>query len=127
MADHDEMSPSEAAASLARLGGSRGGLARAASLTPERRSEIAQIAGLARWNSQGAARQLPQRQEAPAADAKHPLIAGLMEALPSEGSNWDHVARARWLTAAAAVFDLLYSGNESGETITISSGETEHG
>jgi hypothetical protein len=37
------------AAALARLGASRGGLARAARLTPKRRREIARVAALARW------------------------------------------------------------------------------
>ena len=38
------------AAALARLGAQRGGLARAASLTPRRRREIARAAARARWN-----------------------------------------------------------------------------
>jgi len=37
------------AAALGRLGGLKGGLARAASLTPERRREIARKAAAARW------------------------------------------------------------------------------
>ena len=38
-----------AAVALGRLGGLKGGKARAASLTPERRKEIAKKAALARW------------------------------------------------------------------------------
>ena len=38
------------AVALGRLGGLKGGKARAASLTPERRKEIAAIAANARWN-----------------------------------------------------------------------------
>jgi len=37
------------AAALGRLGGLRGGAARAAALTPRRRREIARVAALARW------------------------------------------------------------------------------
>lgn len=38
-----------AAVALGRLGGKKGGKARAAKLTPERRSEIARLAASARW------------------------------------------------------------------------------
>jgi hypothetical protein len=38
------------AAALGRLGGLRGGVARAAALSPRRRREIARAAALARWN-----------------------------------------------------------------------------
>ena len=40
----------KAAAALGRLGGLKGGKARAASLTPEKRKEIAQKAATKRWN-----------------------------------------------------------------------------
>jgi len=39
------------AAALGRLGGLRGGVARAAALSPRRRREIARAAALARWKS----------------------------------------------------------------------------
>ena len=39
----------EAAVALGRLGGKKGGAARAAALTPEQRSEIAKIAAAKRW------------------------------------------------------------------------------
>lgn len=42
-----------AAVSLGRLGGKKGGKARANSLTPERRKEIAEKAAKARWHSKG--------------------------------------------------------------------------
>jgi hypothetical protein len=38
-----------AAVALGRLGGKKGGPARAANLTPEERSEIARVAAQARW------------------------------------------------------------------------------
>ena len=46
----DEKNP--AAVALGRLGGKKGGKARAAKLTPEQRSEIARKAARARWGSQ---------------------------------------------------------------------------
>ena len=42
-----------AAVALGKLGGAKGGKARAASLSPERRSEIAKRAAQARWRSVG--------------------------------------------------------------------------
>jgi hypothetical protein len=42
----------EAAVALGRLGGKKGGAARAAKLSPEERSNIAKSAALARWKSQ---------------------------------------------------------------------------
>lgn len=42
-----------AAVALGRLGGLKGGKARAAKLTPERRQEIARKAARARWNPEG--------------------------------------------------------------------------
>lgn len=52
--DHDERADDgkdPAAVALGRRGGLKGGKARAAKLTPERRSEIAQKAARARWGS----------------------------------------------------------------------------
>lgn len=45
----DESKKNPAAVALGRLGGLKGGKARAAKLTPEQRSEIARIAARARW------------------------------------------------------------------------------
>lgn len=42
-----------AAVALGRLGGRKGGKARAASLTPERRAELARSAATARWARDG--------------------------------------------------------------------------
>ncbi len=53
--DEPETEPDEeknpAAVALGRLGGQKGGKARAAKLTAEQRSEIARKAATARWNS----------------------------------------------------------------------------
>jgi len=43
----------QAAVALGRLGGAKGGKARAASLSPERRKEIAEKAARARWSHRG--------------------------------------------------------------------------
>ena len=50
-----EVSPemSRAASIMGRLGGPKGGKARAASLTPERRAQIAREAAQARWKKKG--------------------------------------------------------------------------
>ncbi len=51
-----ELTPDErhaAAVALGRLGGKKGGKARAESLTPERRKEIAKLAAQARWKKPG--------------------------------------------------------------------------
>ena len=53
MATNEQPEPDDgknpAAVALGRLGGEKGGRARAANLTPERRKEIAQKAAAARW------------------------------------------------------------------------------
>jgi hypothetical protein len=49
IADIDIGEKNPAAVALGRLGGRRGGRARAMKLSPERRREIAQNAALARW------------------------------------------------------------------------------
>jgi len=45
----EEKEKNQAAVELGRLGGKKGGKARAEKLTPEQRSEIAQKAAIARW------------------------------------------------------------------------------
>jgi hypothetical protein len=51
-----ELKATEAAKALSALGASKGGLARAKSLTPAQRSEIARTAGAARWGADGIVR-----------------------------------------------------------------------
>lgn len=38
----------------------------------------------------------------------HPLITGLIQALPAPGTEWDDEGRTRWLNAAKSIIDLLY-------------------
>ncbi|MEO7667097.1 MAG: hypothetical protein ABIU97_08715 [Dehalococcoidia bacterium] len=49
-----------AAVELGRLGGKKGGKARAASLTPEQRSEIARKAAAARWANKATVADIPR-------------------------------------------------------------------
>ena len=48
--DHEERAKNPAAVTLGRMGGLKGGKARAAKLTPAERSAIAKKAALARWD-----------------------------------------------------------------------------
>jgi hypothetical protein len=47
----EKSTKNQAAVELGRLGGKKGGKARAESLTPERRTEIAKKAAITRWKS----------------------------------------------------------------------------
>jgi len=47
---HHEQSKNPAAVALGKLGGKKGGVARAKKLTAEQRSEIARLAATARWS-----------------------------------------------------------------------------
>jgi hypothetical protein len=49
-------------------------------------------------------------------DGRHPLIAGLIKALPDTGADWSLDARKKWLQAAAMNFDYVYtdSTNDAG-------------
>ena len=49
----EELTKNPAAVALGRLGGKKGGKARAAKLSAERRSEIARMAAQARWRERG--------------------------------------------------------------------------
>jgi hypothetical protein len=51
--DRVEDNRNPAAVALGRLGGAKGGKARAEKLTPERRKEIAQKGGQKRWSNRG--------------------------------------------------------------------------
>lgn len=41
----------------------------------------------------------------------HPFIQGLLDTLPEPDTNWTVEGRAKWLQAAANIFDLIYNGN----------------
>jgi hypothetical protein len=41
----------------------------------------------------------------------HPFIEGLLDTLPAPDTNWAVEGRAKWLQAAANIFDLMYKGD----------------
>lgn len=41
----------------------------------------------------------------------HPFVQGLLDTLPEPQTNWTVEGRAKWLQAAANIFDLIYKGN----------------
>jgi hypothetical protein len=41
----------------------------------------------------------------------HPFIQGLLDTLPEPNTNWTVDGRAKWLQAAANIFDLIYKGS----------------
>lgn len=41
----------------------------------------------------------------------HPFIQGLLDTLPAPQTNWAVEGRAKWLQAAANIFDLIYQGS----------------
>jgi hypothetical protein len=42
---------------------------------------------------------------------RHPFIQGLLDTLPQLDTNWTVEGRAKWLQAAANIFDLMYKGS----------------
>lgn len=42
---------------------------------------------------------------------RHPFIQGLLDTLPEPQTNWAAEGRAKWLMAAANIFDLIYKGD----------------
>jgi hypothetical protein len=42
---------------------------------------------------------------------RHPFIQGLLDSLPEPETNWAEEGRAKWLQAAANIFDLMYKGD----------------
>jgi hypothetical protein len=64
-------------------------------------------------NASGGRRKMEDEYET---SGLHPFIRGLLDTIPEPGTNWAMEGRAKWLQAAANIFDLMYKG--SGE-ITI--------
>jgi hypothetical protein len=48
---------------------------------------------------------------APETRRLHPFIQGLLDSLPGPDTNWTVDGRAKWLQAAANIFDLMYKGS----------------
>jgi hypothetical protein len=59
----------------------------------------------------------------PARPAMHSFISGLLETLPPVKSEWSSQARAKWLQAAAQIFDLLYEGGDGEIIVTLRKAE----
>jgi hypothetical protein len=47
----------------------------------------------------------------PVRTGMHPFIEGLLDTLPEPNTNWTIEGRAKWLQAAANIFDLIYQGD----------------
>jgi hypothetical protein len=52
-----------------------------------------------------------QVEEEPDTSGFHPFIQGLLDTIPEPGTNWAMEGRAKWLQAAANIFDLIYKGS----------------
>jgi hypothetical protein len=50
---------------------------------------------------------------------RHPFIQGLLKELPSEGRDWATADRVKWLKAAAMIFDLIYTNEDTGKPLKI--------
>lgn len=50
---------------------------------------------------------------------RHPFIAGLLKELPDEGDDWSTADRVKWLKAAAMIFDLIYTNEDTGKPLKI--------
>jgi hypothetical protein len=73
-------------------------------------------------NSDGENGRTAVESSAPETRRLHPFIQGLLASLPEPDTNWTVDGRAKWLQAAANIFDLMYKG--SGEIhITVKDGQ----
>jgi len=59
----------------------------------------------------------PPPQVPPSAQTLHPFVRGLLDKLPPPDTEWAIKDRAKWLTTAANIFDLMYT--EPNEAMTI--------
>jgi hypothetical protein len=103
------------AVSLGKLGGSKGGFARAAKLSIEERRAIATCAARTRWGISSEDRyalSLSDVDSPTVSVGLHPLIVGLFAELPKrEGEEWGIHARRRWLQLAASIFAPVPAGS----------------
>jgi hypothetical protein len=51
--------------------------------------------------------------------AHHPFIEGLLKELPPVKSAWASGDRAKWLQAAAQIFDLIYTSGDERITVQV--------
>jgi len=57
----------------------------------------------------------------------HPFIQGLLDTLPEPNTNWAEEGRAKWLQAAANIFDLMYKGDAHITVRGANGSEAPHG
>lgn len=62
-----------------------------------------------------------QMREPPISSEHHPFVQGLLKSLPAPDTLWAVEGRAKWLQAAAHIFDLMYKG-EGGISISVDAG-----
>lgn len=55
----------------------------------------------------------------PSPETLHPFVKGLLDKLPVPDAEWTIKDRAKWLTTAANIFDLMYSAPSEAMTIEI--------
>lgn len=61
----------------------------------------------------------PATVSGPSVVSIHPAMEGLLKALPPDESCWEIEKRAKWLQAAAHIFDLIYTASDHSKTISI--------
>lgn len=49
----------------------------------------------------------------------HPFIEGLLKTLPAAETAWEIDKRAKWLQAAANIFELIYTASDDSKSLTI--------
>jgi len=59
----------------------------------------------------------------PPPSGHHPFIQGLLDTLPEPETTWTVEGRAKWLQAAANIFDLIYKGDG---TVSVKA-QSDHG
>lgn len=116
-----------AAVALGKLGGMKGGRARAAKLSPDERKAIAQKAAKARWakpaikaSAASAAvveteldpGEKKKKREDEDEDRRHPLIEGLLKELPKPQAEWTTEDRKKWLEMASTIFNVIYKDSD---------------
>lgn len=66
--------------------------------------------------------QKEDRRRASTGGGLPPFIQGLIDKLPPPDAKWDMASRAKWLTTAANIFDLMYTAEDpqnAGLTVTL--------
>ncbi|MBE0549574.1 MAG: hypothetical protein IH627_18345 [Rubrivivax sp.] len=61
----------------------------------------------------------PPPSPPPPPETLHPFVKGLLDKLPAPDAEWAIKDRAKWLTTAANIFDLMYSAPSEAATIEI--------